>query len=368
MRLFNQTPVAARLDTSDLGDGSYRMGLLTAKATFRFDLAGGVTLDTQEPLPLFVKDEPAAGGLLPADLEPRRNPSFEIILLGHAYAPRRQPVETLLAALSVNAVRRELRVSGDRVWTHDARGAPVSTRPQPFTRMPLGYEHAFGGTAIARIDRHSEMPVFHPLNPHGRGFDAELMARQLGQLLRAPEGFPIVPGYARTLPNVESPTARVARWEDSPEPASWATLPRDVPLHVARRAQEMAAEASIEDLVAEAIKDAGPFPDVDIALYRAHPDWVIPIPASAPLIRMENLVEEKADVRFRVPDERVVADYIIEGRNGSRPLTPQMLVLLPDERRFYLLYRMAFTFAHVPGDERAMRLRLDAGWYSGGKT
>jgi hypothetical protein len=368
MRLFNHTPIAARLDTSDLGDGSYRMGLLTAKATYRFDLAGSVTLETQEPLPLFIKDEPVAGGVLPADLEPRRNPMFEVILLGHAYAPHRQPVESLVAALSVHTVRRELRVTGDRSWTQVAGAARVPTRPRPFTQMPLGFEQAFGGTVIARIDQHSEMPISHTLNPHGRGLDAELMALQLGQLLRAPDGFPTLPGYARTLPNVESPAALVARWEDAPEPASWATLPRDVPLHVSRKAQEMESEASIDELTAEAVKDPGPFPDIDIALYRAHPDWVIPIPAAAPAIRMENLFEEQAEVRFQIPDQRVVADYVIEGRNGSRPLMPQMLVLLPDERRFYLLYRMAFTFPHMRGDERAVRLRVDAGWYAGGEA
>lgn len=80
----------ARLDTSDIG-ASHRIGLITAKATYRFDLEGNVTPETQAPVQLFAKDEPVAGGLLPADLEPRRNPVFEVILLGRAYAPGRSP-------------------------------------------------------------------------------------------------------------------------------------------------------------------------------------------------------------------------------------------------------------------------------------
>jgi len=241
------------------------------------------------------------------------------------------------------------------------------TPPQPFAQMSLGFERAFGGRAVARIDQHSEMPLYHVLNPHGRGFDAALMAVQLGQLLRAPEGFPVLVDYVRALPNVESPVSCVARPEDAPEPVSWATLPVDVPLHAARKAQQIPPETSMGELMGGGQVQDDPFAGVDELLYRAHPDWVMSVPARAPHIRMENLIDEKADVRLDVPDQRLVADYVIGGRNGSRPLTPQRLVLLPDERRFCLLYRMPFTYPHVPGEERAIRIRLDAGWYSGGQ-
>jgi hypothetical protein len=376
MKLFNQTPVVARLDTSDIG-GSHRIGLVTAKATFRFDLDGNVTPETQAPVPLFAKDETVAGGLLPADLEPRRNPVFEVILLGHAYAPQQKPVKALTAALSVGSTRRELRVSGDRSWVKDEAGAITMTPPQPFIEMPLGYERAFGGRAVARIDEHSEMPLYHTLNPHGRGFDAGLMALQLGHLLRAPSGFPVLVDPVRALPNVESPSALVLRPEDVPEPASWATLPLDVPLHLARKAPELVESAKRLVTPAEAPSPSGappelpasedPFAGAEPMLYRAHPDWLLPVPAEAPQVRLENLVKEKADLTFQLPDERIVADYVIGERTGSRPLVPQMLVLLPDEHRFFLLYRLPFTYAQARGEERAFRIRVEAGWFSGGK-
>ena len=41
MKLFSPIFVAARLDTSDIG-GSHRIGLITVKATYRFDLEGNV--------------------------------------------------------------------------------------------------------------------------------------------------------------------------------------------------------------------------------------------------------------------------------------------------------------------------------------
>jgi hypothetical protein len=363
MKLFNQTFVVARLDTSDIG-ASGRIGLITAKATYRFDLEGNVTPETQAPVPLFAKDEPVAGGLLPADLEPRRNPVFEVVLLGHAYAPGQKPVEKLTVALSVGSTRRELRISGDRAWVKDDAGALRMTPPQPFTEMPLGYERAFGGHALARVDQHSEMPLYHTLNPHGRGFDAERMAMQLGQLLRAPAGFPTLVDGTRPLPNVESPSALITRPDDVPEPASWATLPLDVPLHAARRAPALFEPPTAPPPNEQSASD-DPLADVDPLLYRAHPDWVLSVPAQAPRVRLENLTKDKAAVTFQLPDERIMADYVLGARNGSRALLPQMLVLLPGELRFYLLYRKPFTYSHVRGEERAFRIRREAGWFSG---
>jgi hypothetical protein len=74
-------------------------------------------------MPLFAKDEPVAGGLLRADLERRRNPVLEVILLGHGYAPEQNPVETLTVRLSVGSTRPELIADG--------RGAPERRMPGP---------------------------------------------------------------------------------------------------------------------------------------------------------------------------------------------------------------------------------------------
>jgi hypothetical protein len=46
---------------------------VSAKATYRFDLNGRVELETQEPLPLLMKDEPTPLGIIPSDFEARRD-------------------------------------------------------------------------------------------------------------------------------------------------------------------------------------------------------------------------------------------------------------------------------------------------------
>jgi len=116
MELANQTAIPAMVTAADSEGSPHRIGLLTAKATFRFDMQGRVELDTQGPFPLFSKDEKTPLGDLPSDLEPRADEKLEVILLGHAYAPKQFPLTALTAALSVGDVRREIAVFGDRTW------------------------------------------------------------------------------------------------------------------------------------------------------------------------------------------------------------------------------------------------------------
>lgn len=62
MQLFNQTPLAARVGICEVAKGEPRTCVLTAKATFRFDLSGDVEFETQEPFPLFAQNQPTPPG------------------------------------------------------------------------------------------------------------------------------------------------------------------------------------------------------------------------------------------------------------------------------------------------------------------
>ena len=356
MRLVNQTPVPATVTTSDFEGSTRRIGLLTAKATFRFDSHGRIDLETQEPFPLLAQDEKTALGDLPADLQPRSDAALEVILLGHAYAPRERPCSALTAALTVGKVRREILVFGDRSWAPNRKAC---FRLTPFTKMPLTYSRAYGGTLPINLDRESVFDLSDTCNKHGLGFDAERMARELGTMLKAPSGYPALPaGYMRCLPNLEDPRAPITRWEDAPLPSCWATVPVDVPIWTARQAREQPAPPPPPPL--DQIKRELP----SVVNYRAHPDWVIPLPKTAPKLRLENLLAETPLLEMSMLNLGIVADYTINGRMGCRSLTPHMLVLLPDQRRFYVVYRLAFNFQFQPGDEREFRLRTEPQWFS----
>jgi len=357
MRLVNQTPVPATVTTSDFESSTQRIGLLTAKATFRFDSQGRVELETQEPFPLLAQDEETPLGDLPADLQSRADPSLEVILLGHAFAPRERPVSPLTVALTVGRVRREILVFGDRSWAPNRKAV---SRAAPFAKMPLTYSRAFGGTVPINLDRESVFDLSDTCNKHGIGFDAERMARELGTLLKAPRGYPTLPaGYLRRLPNLEDPRAPITCWEDAPLPVCWATVPIDVPVWAVRQARENPAPPPPQPLAD--IKRELP----TVVNYRAHPDWVIPVPKMAPTIRLENLLAATPMLEMSVPDFGVVADYTINGRIGRRSLMPHTLVLLPDQGRFCIVYRLPFNFEFRPSDEREFRLRTEPRWLSG---
>jgi hypothetical protein len=349
MELVNRTPLAA---ASNLSDGffqsSERFLVVTAKATFAFDQSGRVELDSHNPIPLFSDDVPTPLGLLPTDSLPRADPVFEVILLGKAYAPGGRAVRHRRVALAVGAIRRELEVFGDRVWTRrDAFSAPA-----PFLEMPLDYERAFGGSFDVLIDEKSKLRVSDPSNSLGRGFDLESYMKGLGEALRAPAGYPKLPNYVRQLPNLEDPGQPIRRWDDAPTPVGWATVPPTIGLRMKWALDRVRAEQPIteEEAVAH-------------AYHRAHPDWVIPLPPPSTVVEMIGLCQSE-QVTFRLPRLRPVVDILNRDRTHVSPLVPQVLVLLPEQWRFYLVYRTVVSLDFRRGEDRGLRLRTEDRWSS----
>ena len=115
MELTNSTPLPAKVVVAAPPGQPGRIGILVAKATYKFDLQGRVEIDTQTPFPLFDQDQDTSLGALPNDTGARRGPRFEVMLLGNAH-PSRPPATVTKVALSVGSERRELMVFGDRTW------------------------------------------------------------------------------------------------------------------------------------------------------------------------------------------------------------------------------------------------------------
>ena len=170
-----------------------------------------------------------------------------------------------------------------------------------------------------------------------------------------PAGYPIY-DQTRMLPNVEDPSALIARWEDAPLPASWATLPLTSPQH-AMRALEI--DGDIEDPESKKRFTSEIF-------RRATPKCGFPAPdAGAPVVLAGLTPESRAS--FELPRLRVLGDASFGDETGAHELIPQLLVLLPEEKRFYIVYRCVFPVPFVEGEERSMRLRLDEGWFWAGR-
>ena len=375
VNLFNSTPIVARaMVNPGPHDGGRGIGALTAKATFRFSSRGQVELDAQSPFPLFAKDLETPLGPLPAERMAHRGRKFEVMLLGYAYAPQGRPVGELAVGLEVGDERREMVVSGDRFWVTGRGQAPALTRPVPFERMPLGYERSFGGTCQVQIDAQTVVDVFDPINRRGRGFDAQAWARSLAALLGAPAGYPKLIDERRTAPNLEHPNARISSWDDAPEPVGWAPAYPDIGVqHLAtlRRESAKARARELRGGAAEpptALAQPEPNADPDAAQYRAHSDLVLKLPVAGARVRLENLLPDAPVLELPLPRLRVIADYVIYGRQGERELRPYALVVLPEARAFYLCYGTTFTFERGPAKERAFRLRTASGWFQPGEA
>lgn len=126
----------------------------------------GETSDRMEPQVAFLK------------------PGTDVALVGHAHAPR-PDVRDMEVDLRLGDLHASARVRGNRFWQRRLlRESP--SKPEPFERIPLVWERAFGGW-----DRHSEDPEKHrgeSRNPFGVGFRRRLTPFQEGAPLPNIEG------------------------------------------------------------------------------------------------------------------------------------------------------------------------------------
>ena len=135
---------------------------IACRATFVLQPGEALLASEQEPLTLCEKPYPDAsshGVYAPSDLIPMK-PRADVVLVGQAFAPGREPVRSLVARLAVGEMEKRIEVFCDRHF--DLQGALLEG-PR-FTSMPLVYERAAGGPDTAN-------PVGvrpHQRDPRGR--------------------------------------------------------------------------------------------------------------------------------------------------------------------------------------------------------
>ena len=195
-QLDNRTPFAAERGWVRGRDGT-EIWLVVVKASFDIRDDGGTPVAAAQPtvqrLPAY-HGEPSHSSLrYDADLVLTKV-ATDITVVGHAYAPAGMTVTHIDAGFKVGPVQKLVRVFGDRTW-----GALGASEAQPFQKMPLVYERAYGG-----VDARSSTPErdWDGRNPVGTGYATS--ARNAVGL---------------KLPNVEDPKALIKAWDDRPAPA-----------------------------------------------------------------------------------------------------------------------------------------------------
>ncbi len=114
----------------------------------------------------------------------------EAFVWGDAYPPGGKPHRACAVSLKLGSIDKTLYVVGDRHWRADG-----PSKPEPFVRMPVSYENAFGGEGFAQ-------------NPLGKGY----------------KSIATLDGTVHPLPNIEHEHHLIKSVHDRPAPASFGPL------------------------------------------------------------------------------------------------------------------------------------------------
>ena len=189
-------PTAMQLSASLPHHGHPILAVL-AKRTYAIS-PWGICEPAPEQLALRIAPvfDPARRDLFIADVEtyPWKELT-DVVVRGHAY-PGDSPTE-VRAEVIVGQFAKALAVCGDRRCARAPDGRIRFSEPEPFERIPLEYDRAYGGwdqptealrghplAALApyiqeNTDLHAYSPFVYPRNRHGRGYVVEATARGL---------------------------------------------------------------------------------------------------------------------------------------------------------------------------------------------
>jgi hypothetical protein len=211
MEVINSTRMIAGC-TMGMEPSGRELLVVVVKGTFRIPSEQGARLQlAEEQVPLVMSDvffgEPGLSApKYEVDFAPRKQ-RCDVLLNGHGYAPDGRPTDRITVSLRIGNWSKSFAVVGNRVWL--TAGGLRATSPTPFTKMPISYDHAFGG-----VDQHHEDPGQHAAfmpNPSGSGFHKHLNTEWL-------EGTP--------LPNTEESGVTVTQPNCTYRPMSFGVIGR----------------------------------------------------------------------------------------------------------------------------------------------
>lgn len=127
-------------------------------------------------------------------------------LSGTVERPKASTISLQASAIVGDRLPLNISIEGNRRWVL-RNGQLAVSAPEPFDRMSLAAEHAFGGTVVLPPGERDGLPhpaltIPHSWNPRGRGYALDPQSAI---------GLP--------LPNVEFSDDRVAGWPAQPDPA-----------------------------------------------------------------------------------------------------------------------------------------------------
>jgi len=314
--LKNETPYAALPGWVRDREGS-EVWLVAVRSTF--DIAPDGTLSIakeQDPVCLAPKyrGKPAESVLLyDSDLIPPKR-TTDILLHGHAYAPKGQRASVVDILLKVGPVSKILRAYGDRFWRVGLIGLKLSD-PEPAARIPLSYDHAYGGWD--RNFGEEKDYTWYGRNPLGLGFGVESDH---------------IAGHR--APNLEDPRHPIASWKDRPVPAGFGPVPCDwEPRRKYGGTYDEKWEKERQPLLPK---------DFDERFYQSAPEdqWPEKPLRGGEQVELVNLTPG-GTLRFKLPRLALSFETHFSDRVENHHATLQTVILEPDVPRVILVWLTA---------------------------
>ncbi|HYN78855.1 MAG TPA: DUF2169 domain-containing protein [Lamprocystis sp. (in: g-proteobacteria)] len=325
LQLANQTPFSAALSVLPDTQG-IESAYAVVKATFALTDTDLVLAEQQ--LPLLAADvfwgDPVTTGLRAVGEFALPKPATDVLLVARAVAEHAD-TRVLDVSLRVGPLQKTVRVFGNRRWERAGDGW-LPTPPEPFERLPLRWEFAFGGCATATD---GAPPDYEPRNPVGRGF--------IGREEKALAG--------RSLPNLEDPRQLIRSPADRPPPACFAPI---APTWAPRKAYVGTYDETWQQQRAPYLPH-----DFDSRYFQVAPaDQIAPgfLVGGEPVeIRGCSLGDA---IRFALPICSLELEFDFDG--AHLPVAPKLetVLLEPDKGRVQLLWR-----AGIAVDKRLLKLR-----------
>ena len=252
----------------------------------------------------------------------------DVVMIGHAHADRRD-TRQMQVSLRVGPVAKDVTVHGDRVWFKSG-GSVAFSRAQPFEKMPLTYERAFGGWDRSNPDRLRH--TYEPRNPVGIGY-------------RGATSF--VDGIR--LPNLEDSRAPIKTFAEKPAPAGFGVVsphwqPRALLAGTFDDAWKKSRAPRLpKDFDRRHLSAASPGLTSPGYLRGDEPVTVVGASATGPL-------------SFTLPGVRAPAAtvFLAAGAHKTVPLNLDTVLIEPDDLRLTLIWRSHVQLANGPHDVRAV--------------
>ncbi|MBD3182226.1 DUF2169 domain-containing protein, partial [Candidatus Poribacteria bacterium] len=301
----------------------------------------------------FYHKEKGEGVKFESDIAPFK-PRGDIVLVGKACAPGATSVGSMDVSLHVGNISKIIRVFGDRRWEYSGRLLSTGfTDPEPFTEMELTYERAFGGIDTVGGGWCRE-------NPFGRGFIAKKTKEAVDGVL---------------LPNLEDPEDLINSWDDHPNPVGFGFYGRSA----MPRAGYM---GTYDDKWRE---ERSPDPPLDFKFdyyNAANPDLQVEgYLKGDETVEIVNMTPD-GRMKFKLPDIKLFA-AIVRFKRQKKPMSMEeefwneenndnkdgkeedinlnldTLCIIPDENRFYLVWRGIYQIQDLTAAE-VKRVSVDS--------